>query len=266
MGSLLIPSDKRKYVFAVYAFARYADDIADSEVLSKDQKLIKLNDLSNELGKHGAAGELRLNRDTDHIFRALFDTIERNNMPVEEFEALLSAFRQDAVVSGYEEFDDLIDYSKRSANPIGHLVLNIFGYEKGSNEEMFRKSDCICTSLQLTNFWQDVSADLRISRIYLPLDLMRKYGYSPEELNGKIVNGSFRDLIKELCQRTRAVFDGGFGLPDMVNGRLRYELKAIIAGGLAILDKIEKLDYDVLNNRPVLNLSDKLSLIYKAFL
>lgn len=264
VGSLLIPSDKRKYVYAVYAFARYADDIADSGLLSKEEKILRLGNLNEELDKI-STGSTRFDPETEYIFTALFDTSSSLEIPLQEFRDLLSAFRQDAVVSRYFEFDELIDYSRRSANPVGRLVLRIFGYVSERNSELFMKSDKVCTALQLTNFWQDVSEDLKIDRIYIPGEYMNRHGYSEVDLRSGIADGRFRDMMKELCTVTEELFSEGESVSGHLSGRLKYEIRATVEGGRMILGKIRELNYDVLNQRPGLTKADKLSLFYKAF-
>lgn len=264
VGSLLIPSDMRKYVYAVYAFARYADDIADSRLLSKEEKILRLGFLNEELDKI-ESGRGRFDPETDYIFTALFDTSSSLEIPLKEFRDLLSAFRQDAVVSRYYEFDELIDYSTRSANPVGRLVLMIFGYDIESQSELFMKSDKICTALQLTNFWQDVTEDLKIDRIYIPGECMNEHGYTVDDLRSGVADDRFRNMMKELCTVTEELFAEGGSLPEKLGGRLKYEIRATIEGGRMILGKIRELDYDVLNQRPKLKTADKLSLFYKAF-
>lgn len=264
VGSLLIPSDKRKYVYAVYAFARYADDIADSGSLSKDEKILRLGYLNEELDKIGS-GRNGFDPETEYIFTALFDTSSSLEIPLQDFRDLLSAFRQDAVISRYFEFDELTDYSQRSANPVGRLVLRIFGYDSAMHRELFMKSDKICTALQLSNFWQDVSEDLKIDRIYIPGEYMNRHGYTVDDLRSGIADDRFRNMMRELCTVTEELFAEGGSLPEKLSGRLRYEIRATVEGGRMILGKIRELDYDVLNHRPKLKTADKLSLLYKAF-
>ncbi len=265
VGSLLVPSHKRRYIYSIYAFARYADDIADSDSIERSDKHRELAILENELSKIEGSGIQEFVPETELIFIAIADTIRQLNIPIKEFRDLLSAFRQDSEGKDYQTFDQLIEYSSRSANPIGHLVLNVFGYSRNENEEMFRLSDNICTALQLTNFWQDVSQDLKIGRVYIPEESMIKHNYSHEELKRKNENDDFRSMIRDLCNRTESFFREGEGLPDMTAGRLRLELKATLNGGRKILKKIQELNYNVLNRRPELSAIDKISIMIKAF-
>ncbi len=264
VGSLLVPSNKRKYIYSIYAFARFADDIADSDSIEKIEKLRELEVLEGELSKIEDSQVQEFLPKTELIFVALADTIKQLKISIHEFRDLLSAFKQDSEGKDYQTFEQLIDYSSRSANPIGHLVLNVFGYGKKENEDMFRLSDKICTALQLTNFWQDVSRDLKIGRVYVPEELMRNHNYSLEELMMMNENENFRNLIRELCERTAVLFNEGEKLSEMTEGRLKLELRATMNGGRMILKKIHDLNYNVLSRRPELSAIDKISIMIKA--
>ncbi|MBX7047086.1 MAG: squalene synthase HpnC [Ignavibacteria bacterium] len=261
VASFLIPKEKRKYVYAVYSFARYADDIADSSILTSEQKLEKLNRLEFELQKITSGEFENLNDATKFTFIALYKTLRDLNVPAIEFQNLLKAFKQDSVKDKYETFDELLEYSKYSANPVGHLVLYIFGY---NDAELFELSDYICTGLQLINFWQDVSRDLEISRVYIPNELIRKNNYSYQNLYNKIEDESYVYIIKELIEKTKEIYEKGNSLPDKVNGRLKYELKATFYGGMTVINKIEKLNYRTLSHRPIITSSDKFKILLKT--
>jgi squalene synthase HpnC len=264
VGSLLIPKNKRKYIYSVYAFARTADDIADSEKYSSELKIKKLDKFDNELKKIENKKLESLSTDTKNIFIALYDTVSELKIPVNELRKLLIAFKQDSIKQRYDTFEELIQYSDFSANPIGHLVLYVFGYNPKDHEESFKFSDKICTALQLTNFWQDVSVDLKINRIYIPVKLMKKFNYEETLLQNNIENENFRKIIKELVDSTREIFEEGKKILNFVSGRLKLELKATIAGGMEILNKIEKTNYNVLTNKVKINNMDKLNLIGKT--
>jgi squalene synthase HpnC len=266
VGSLLIPSDKRKYVYSIYAFARFADDIADSRDLMRDEKIQKLDLLERELDKIRDNRPDDFTEETSYIFISLFDTINSIGIQISEFRDLISAFIQDSLGFHYKSVDDLLDYSKRSANPIGHLVLNVFGYRKDGNERMFDCSDHICSALQLTNFWQDVSVDLEMERIYVPEECMLSHGYTLSDLRARIENENFREVMKELCDITENMFRAGEELPGMVEGRLKYELRATINGGRKIIEKIREMDFKVLNQRPVLSAIEKATIVLKALI
>ena len=161
-------------------------------------------------------------------------------------------------------FDELIDYSNNSANPIGHLMLLISGYDKNEHSRLFDYSDKICTGLQLTNFWQDVSIDLKINRIYIPVEIMKQHNYNENLLFERTENTNFRELIADLVTRTRKLFSEGKPLINELSGKLKLELKTIINGGLSILDKIEEINYNVLSARVKLKFMDKFRIFAKS--
>ena len=265
VGSLLIPSNKRKYIYSIYAFARTADDIADSDIYSKEEKLRLLDEYENELTNIELKRSVSLKNESQNIFTALSNTTDELRIPIKEFRDLLTAFRQDAVKQRYNDFDELLSYSAYSANPIGHLVLYVFGFDPVKDEECFEHSDQVCTALQLTNFWQDVSVDLKIDRIYIPGKEMSEFNFNEKMLFDKTENDDFRKMMKHLTERTRVLFEEGRKITDYVSGRLKYELKATIAGGMEILNKIEKINYNVLSQRVTISNIDKLKLLAKAF-
>lgn len=257
VGSLLFPEKNRKYVYSIYAFARTADDIADSEDLSEIEKLKKLDEMWKKL-------ELIENGDAtdDEIFIALADTVKSLNIPVQEFKDLLTAFRQDSVKQRYDRLDELLEYSKYSANPIGHLVLYVSGY---NDKRLFELSDSICTALQLANFWQDVSLDLKMGRVYIPKEEMEKYDYNYELLFQRKENNDFIKLMKSLVDYTKLMFEKGKTLENELSGRLKYEFRTIYRGGMKILKKIEDINYRVLSERVSIKTSEKILLFSVIF-
>lgn len=257
VGSVLFPKKSRKYIYAIYAFARTADDIADSDKISSENKLKHLNDLENKLTR--ICNNESVN---DEIFIALKDTMNTLKIPAKEFRDLLTAFKQDSVKQKYEEFDELIEYSKYSANPIGHLVLYVSGID---DKKLFRLSDNVCTALQLANFWQDVSVDLNMGRVYIPHKEMIKYNYNYNLLNDRIENNDLLNLIKSLVDKTKELFVNGKELDRHLHGRLKYEFRTMYRGGMSILQKIEKMEYKVLSKRVTVNTSDKFKLLLKIF-
>lgn len=257
VGSVLFPKKSRKYIYAIYAFARTADDIADSDKISSENKLKHLNDLENKLTR--ICNNEFVN---DEIFIALKDTMKTLKIPAKEFRDLLTAFKQDSVKQKYEEFEELIEYSKYSANPIGHLVLYVSGID---DEKLFRLSDNVCTALQLANFWQDVSVDLNMGRVYIPHKEMIKYNYNYNLLNDRIENNDLLNLIKSLVDKTKELFANGKELDRHLHGRLKYEFRTMYRGGMSILQKIEKMEYKVLSKRVTVNTSDKFKLLLKIF-
>lgn len=260
VGSILIPKAKRKYVYAIYAFARIADDYADEDHdkgVTTGERLDRLEDWGQKL-EDCAQG-----RATNPVFVALRATIKDLDIPLDLFRDLLSAFTQDVVKRRYNDFSEVLDYCRRSANPIGRLILLLFGYR---DPALDRLSDKICTALQLTNFWQDVSVDIEKDRIYLPLDEMRKYGVTEDEIRARRFSKRYADLLRFQVERTREMFADGRDLCEMVTGRLRYELRLTWLGGMRILEKIEEGDYDTLGSRPAIEKRDKVALITRAVL
>lgn len=254
VASLLIPRAKRRYVAAIYAFARIADDFADEGYgpdsrLSTSDRLNSLDEWESQLI------ECYHDRATHPVFIALSCTARDLSLPVELLRDLISAFKQDVVKHSYSNFNELLDYCRRSANPVGRLVLRVFGYD---DDELDRLSDTICTALQLTNFWQDIAVDARKNRIYLPQDDVDRFGVSAADLGQLRFSEAFRSLVKFEVERTREIFHSGAKLPELVRGRLKYELRLTWNGGMKVLEKIEELGYNTLELRPELNSSDKL--------
>jgi squalene synthase HpnC len=249
----------RPHVAAVYAFARTADDFADEGARSDADRLQLLEGWRHRLRESAAgSGTARLPRpgepaDTMALFAALGRTIREKSLPAQPFEDLLSAFTQDVTVHRYSTWEHLLDYCRRSANPVGRLVLRIAGYRE---DRFDRWSDAICTALQLTNFWQDLKVDFDRGRLYIPLDDLCRYDVALDDLAGGRVTPEWKDLLTELAARTRALFHEGRPLCDGVRGRLRYELRATWLGGMRILDRLEAGGFDVIRRRPVLGASD----------
>lgn len=254
VGSILIPRHLQPYVFAVYAFARTADDFADEPGYSDAERILYLNEWEELFLRS-------LESRTHHpIMWAVAETIRTKDLPVQLFQDLLSAFRQDVTVKRYNTFNDVMDYCRRSANPIGRLMMMIFGYR---DSNLFRYSDAICTGLQLTNFWQDVSIDIKKNRIYFPDEDMFSYGVRETELIRNRSSRSLRNLVRFEVERTDALFKMGKPLFQNLRGRFKYEIKCVLTGGRAILRKIEKNDYDVLETRPKLTFRDAPSFLYQ---
>jgi squalene synthase HpnC len=257
VGSLLFPKKSRKYIYSIYSFARTADNIADSDKLLPDEKLSGLNELEKKLYLIEKGAEVQ-----DEIFVALADTIKSLSIPVQEFRDLLIAFKQDSVKQKYDDFNELLDYSKYSANPIGHLVLYVSGIK---DVKLFKLSDYICTALQLANFWQDVSLDAKIGRVYIPSGEMQKFNYSYDLLFEGIENNNFVNLMKSLADKTRILFQNGRELENYLDGRLKYEFRTIYRGGMKILKKIEEIEYKVLSKRVKIGSAGKFNILLKIF-
>lgn len=258
VGSLLVPKSKRRHVYSIYAFARTADDFADEGYdtpLSPSERLAALDDWERRL-------EACTRGEAEHpIFVALAATINELQLPVQLFRDLLSAFKQDVVKRRYTSFDEVLDYCTRSANPVGRLILLLFGYR---DEERHRLSDHICTALQLANFWQDVAVDLEKDRIYLPEDDLVRFGCSEEQLLTRRFDRRFATLLKFQVARTRELFLRGRALPRLVSGRLSFELSLTWQGGMRILELIERAGYNTLKERPVITMWDKAVLLARA--
>ncbi len=257
VASLFLPEEKRDYVRAVYAFSRVADDFADEGARTVDERLALLDDWGRRLDDAYAGN-------ADHpVFIALAETVRKNRIPREYLSRLLSAFRQDVTVNRYETLDGLLEYCSRSANPVGRIVLHIFGHRE---EELGRMSDCICTALQLTNFWQDIGSDLERDRLYIPLSEMERLGYSEREWKARVVDDRFRKLMSSLVGTTRDLFMAGSGLPDRVERDILLELRLVWLGGMSILRRIERSGYDVFSRRPSISVPGKAMLLARGFL
>ena len=256
VASFFLPSEKRPYVQAIYAFSRVADDMADEGDCTPDERLAALDVWEFQLQ------ECYEGRMEHPVFIALHEAVNRLNIPIEPLRNLITAFKRDVTQNRYETFEDLLGYCTCSANPVGRLVLMIFGHK---DEALFALSDKICTALQLTNFWQDIAIDLRKDRLYLPIEDMRKFGYLLESWKNKTCDESFRKMMKFQVERTREMFYEGAELPSLIGKDLEIELKLIWLGGMTILRQIEKVKYDVFARRPVLTLPQKLLVLLKGF-
>ncbi|MEZ5405792.1 MAG: squalene synthase HpnC [Verrucomicrobiia bacterium] len=259
VGSRLLPQPQRKYIHAVYAFARTADDFADETVqtLTVPERIALLERWENHL-------DLALEgKNQEPIFIALREAIEKCQLPVQLFRDLVSAFKQDVVKTRYANFDEVLDYCRRSANPVGRLVLHVFNYR---DEKLHQLSDKICTGLQLANFWQDVSVDLLKDRIYLPQNDMATFQIDETQLKNNADTPQFRNLLKFQVDRTWQIFNEGKSLPEHLNRGLRFEIRLTWLGGTEILRKIEKINYNTYLQRPTLSKWDMLRLLPKACL
>ncbi len=241
--SFLIPKNVRKHVAIIYWFARTADDYADEGNFSEGERLEKLNNFEYR------TKQLLIGRAENDYELALANTIIEKNLSPENFYNLITAFRQDVIKNRYENFDEIIDYCKHSANPVGRLILELFDIR---SEEAFNCSDKICTALQLTNFLQDVSIDYKKGRIYLPQDEMEMLQITEKLFEDKENNHKLKQLVKHNVNRAQNLLDEGKKLFPLLSGRLKIEIIWTVAGGGEILDQIRKNDYNVLNNRPEL--------------
>lgn len=258
VGSVLAPRRLRKHFYSIYAFARTADDFAD-EAYDEDhseQERLGLLEEWHEMLRAAFSG-----RATHPVFIALAETVKQFELPIGLFEDLLAAFTQDVIVRRYQSFDQLLDYCRRSANPIGRLILLLFGY---ADRQLHTWSDDICTALQLANHWQDVRVDIEKDRIYLPAEDLARFGVGEQDLLSRRAGENFQRLMKFEIERARELFDRGKPLCTSVGGRLGLELRAVWLGGALILDRIEQNGYDVFTRRPFITSADKLKILWRA--
>lgn len=263
VASLLLPPAMRPHVAAVYAFARMADDMADEGDDPPCVRQERLHVWQHRL--HEAAAGPRhehapRSRD-DLVLMATGHTIRTLELPLALFDDLLSAFGQDTTTTRYTSWQDLLDYCRRSANPIGRLVLNIAGYRDGRLDPL---SDALCTALQLTNFWQDFGGDWRGGRLYVPRDVQEACGASETDLAAGRMTPAWGRALGSCVETTRRFFDGSRGICDEISGRLGLELRLTWLGGLRMLDRVERARLDLLQSRPRLGAADLPPLLWKA--
>ncbi len=266
VASRLMPARLRPHVAAIYAFARTADDFADEPGRDSDERLRLLDEWGRRLhGEHFPDRQFPPDQKCppDLIFGALFDTIAQFQLPTELFDDLLDAFKQDVVTTRYASWDDVLDYCRRSANPVGRLVLRLSGHR---DPALDRTSDAVCTALQLTNFWQDLAIDWARGRLYVPEEAWRAAGADPAALDRKAMSPEWSATLRICGDRTRQLFNEGRPVCDGVRGRLRYELRATWLGGTRILDRLESVNFDVFTSRPSLGTADALVIASKVLL
>jgi phytoene synthase len=269
VASLLLPPAMRPHIAAIYAFARAADDFADEGDRPPAERLALLDDWGTRLGATVASGSgippsaqrLAPSPYADAVFLALSHTIDSCALPIGLFEDLLSAFRQDVVTKRYASWTELTDYCRRSANPIGRLVLRVAGHE---DDRLDRASDAVCTALQLTNFWQDLERDWQKGRLYVPRDDCERFGAREADLDARTMSPAWRETLSEMTARTRRLFGEGRSVCNGVGGRLRHELRLTWLGGMRILDRLEHDGFDVFTSRPALRFSDVPALLWGA--
>jgi squalene synthase HpnC len=256
VASWFLPKNLRQDFFNVYAYCRISDDLGD-EVGNAEASIALLDQWQEEL-EACYAGSPR-----HPVFVALAETVNKFQIPKHEFSDLLIAFRQDQTVTRFETFNDVLAYCRYSANPVGHLVLYLCGYSDSERQQL---SDYTCTALQLANFWQDVSVDYEKGRIYLPLENLRRYQVSEEDLKQNRNTPAFREMMKFEVARAREWFDRGLPLVKKVNKELAVDLELFTRGGQEILNAIERQNYAVLGQRPVISKPRKLALVARAAL
>ena len=255
VASWFLPEKLRPHLHAIYAYCRVSDDLGD-ETGDRDQSLALLDQWRDELDACYAGV-------TRHpVFVSLAETIRACQIPGEPFADLLTAFRQDQTVLRYRTMDEVLEYCRYSANPVGRLVLYACGY---SDAERFRLSDATCSALQLANFWQDVASDFRQrGRIYIPQDAMTRFGVTEAHISAGTATSEFRAMMADLVAHARSLFKAGLPLIGMVDKDLALDLDLFSRGGLEILRAIEKRDYDVLSARPAISKATKAALALRA--
>ena len=256
VASILMPPRFRRPVGLIYRFAREADDFADEGDLPPAQRLRLLDGFNHELDRIEAGQPPGI-----AWFADLAQIIREHALPVQLFRDLLSAFSQDVVKERYADYADVLDYCRRSANPVGRLLLVLYGEATEQNNAW---GDAICSSLQLINFWQDVAIDYRKPRIYFPQDEMTQYGITENQIAHADTNGAWREFMRFQVNRTRQYLHSGAPLGRVLKGRLGLEMRMIIAGGDRILTKIENVNYDVFHRRPVLKPHDWLLMLART--
>jgi squalene synthase HpnC len=256
VATWFLPGRLRQHFCNVYAYCRISDDLGD-EVGDTGDALALLDQWEAELNacydghpKHP-------------VFVALAETVETFKIPKHEFSDLLRAFRQDQTVTRYESFDDLLGYCRYSANPVGHLVLYLCGYNDAERQQL---SDFTCSALQLANFWQDVSVDYAKGRIYLPIESLRRFGVSEEDIASNRNTQAFREMMRVEVERARQWFRRGLPLVEKVDRELAIDLELFSRGGQEILNSIERQDFAVLGQRPAISKPRKLALVARAAL
>ena len=251
VASLLLPARLRHPVEVIYRFARSADDFADEGDDPPGLRLEKLNDYRRQLEAPSAP-----------LFHEVRKIIREHELPLSLFRDLLDAFAQDVTKKRYADFAEVLDYCRRSANPVGRLLLHLF---KRTSESDLARSDAICSALQLVNFWQDVDLDYaKDNRIYLPQDEMARFGVSERHLEEKKCDDAWRALMAFQIERARSMLVSGNSLGKSLPGRIGLEIRATVQGGLRILEKIQGAEYDVFRRRPTLRVFDWPVLLLRA--
>lgn len=249
--SFLLPKRLHQDFYNVYAFCRWADDLGD-EIGDTAESLRLLAWWREELEA------MYTGRAQHPVFVALQGTAQKYDLPQQLFADLISAFEQDQRVTRYADWNELFDYCRCSANPVGRLVLRLCGY---ADAERDRLSDATCTALQLANFWQDVTVDLEKDRVYLPLDLLARHGYTVADLHAGVFNAAFQNVMRNAVETARKLFLQGLPLVKTVDKRLAFDLDLFSRGGMRVLEKIEQQNYNVLAARPAISKFERVQLL-----
>ena len=257
VASVLLPRELRQPVELIYRFARTADDFADEGERADNERLALLAGYSQELNRIERSEEPRT-----ELFRELAPMIAQRRLPVSLFHDLLSAFSQDVTTKRYATLDEVLDYCRRSANPVGRLLLVLYGAATPQNNAW---SDNICSALQIINFLQDIEIDYANGRVYMPQDELARFGVSEAQIAAGQVDDAWRRFMAFEVGRTRAMLLAGAPLGRALRGRIGLELRMIVAGGERILRKIETAGYDVFRRRPVLRSHDWALMFARTF-
>jgi squalene synthase HpnC len=265
VASMLLPKSMRPHIAAIYAFARRADDIADEGTASAAERRMALESWCRKL--HVAVDELASvaspQAPDELMLRATAHSIRTLDLPLQLFDDLVSAFAQDTTTTRYASWDDVLDYCRRSANPVGRLVLRVAGYRDSALD---RSSDALCTALQLTNFWQDFGRDWRAGRLYVPREVQRLEGADESQLAGETLTEAWARVIERCVAFTQQRFAEGRAVCDGVRGRLKAELRFTWLGGSRILERVERGRVALLGRRPALGAADVPRLLWRAAL
>jgi squalene synthase HpnC len=249
--SFLLPKKLHQDFYNVYSFCRWADDLGD-EIGDRAESLRLLAWWRGELDRM-YSGEAQ-----HPVYVALMGTVRKHDLPIEPFSDLIHAFVHDQTVTRYPTWGDVLGYCRYSANPVGRLLLYLCGYRDAERQ---RLSDSTCTALQLANFWQDVSVDLKKDRVYIPQEVMTRHGYADQELFEGVEDARFQSVMKDVVDRARELFIEGLPLARTVDKRLSVDLELFSRGGLLVLDKIERQQYRVLHNRPAIGKLERVRLL-----
>lgn len=258
VASIFLPKKLRGPIALIYAFARQADDFADEGDLSPAQRLFLLNEFKIEMDRIQAKKKPQ----TD-LFVALSSMISSHNLPLDPFYDLLSAFSQDVTKTRYENFGEIMTYCRWSANPIGRLLLRLYGEDSPKNIGM---ADAICSALQLINFLQDIAIDIQKNRIYLPLDELKHYKVTETQIKHQDNSGTWSLMMEFQINRARKLLQAGAPLGLVLQGRIGFEMRMMIAGGERISKKLHQAHGDIFNHRPVLNKKDWCYMFYRALI
>jgi squalene synthase HpnC len=256
VASILLPGHLRRPVQIIYRFAREADDFADEGDMPDAERLARLDGFRAELARIANREESQA-----PLFRDVAEIVAEHRLPLQLFHDLLDAFAQDVVKKRYADFTELLDYCRRSANPVGRLLLHLYRVATPVN---LACADDICSALQLINFWQDVKKDYAMGRIYLPQDEMAQYGVTERHIAQGLANAEWRDLMRFQTDRAGEMMKRGAPLGSILGGRTGLEMRMIIAGGMRIIDKLRGVNFDMFERRPVLQVHDWVIMLLRS--